>query len=122
MGNFLSKLKVRHLDGENWEILEEFSYHVGHVNSDEVITVPKGFVTDFASIPRICWSLIGSPTGKYGKAAVIHDWLYRKGIGTRKRADDIFLEGMEVLNISRIRRIVMYIGVRIFGFFCWKGK
>ena len=34
--------------------------------------VPKGFIHDFASIPRIFWPIL-SPTGPYSRSAVLHD-------------------------------------------------
>ncbi|EAA2596645.1 hypothetical protein DNM18_25345, partial [Salmonella enterica subsp. enterica] len=40
-------------------------------NSD-VIEVPKGFITDHATIPRIFWILL-PPDGRYAKAAIIHE-------------------------------------------------
>ena len=94
--------------------MEEFEYHVGDKESKEIILVPKGFITNFASVPRFFWSII-PPWGKYGKAAVIHDYLYYTKKYTRKRADEIFLEGMEVLGVSLWKRQVMYWAVRIFA-------
>ena len=76
MSAFTTPLKVEHIDGRYWRVLEAFEYRVGSEDSDEIISVPAGFVTDFASIPRFAWWLIGSPTGEYGKAAVKHDYLY----------------------------------------------
>ena len=115
MSKFTTPLIVEQIDGNNWRIVEEFEYCIGSKDSGDVITVPKGFITDFASIPRPFWSIIGHPAGKYGKAAVIHDYLYRNGIGTRKKADQIFLEGMKVLKVNVIKRNIMYYAVRIFG-------
>ncbi len=123
MAKFTDPLIVEHLDGRNWMVVEDFEYHVGSKDSKEVIEVEDGFITDFASIPRVFWIFLGSPAGgQYGKSAVIHDWLYRKGIGTRKRADEIFLEGMEVLNVNKVRRTLMFWGVRLFGWSSWQGK
>jgi len=45
-------------------------------------SVPAGYRTDFASIPRpIPWPLwpLLPPVGRSGKAAVIHDWLSENG-------------------------------------------
>jgi hypothetical protein len=39
------------------------------------VTVPVGFVTDFASIPRVFWSLL-RPDGVYTYPAIVHDFLY----------------------------------------------
>lgn len=122
MSSFTKALIVEHLDGKNWRVVEEFEYYIGKKENNNYIRIPKDFITDFASIPRIFWTIIGHPTGKYGKAAVIHDWLYRNGIGTRKEADKIFLEGMRFLKVFCIRRWIIYIAVRLFAFGSWKGK
>ena len=45
-----------------------FSY----ISSRGVVTVPAGFDTDGASVPRVFWSVL-DPFGPYFKAAVIHD-------------------------------------------------
>lgn len=36
--------------------------------------VPRGFITDFASVPKFLWWLFG-PTGLWTWAAILHDWL-----------------------------------------------
>ena len=121
MSSFTTQLSVSPLDdGKNWILNEEFSYHVGHKNSLEIITVPKGFKTDFASIPRIFWIFL-IPTGKCGKASVIHDYLYRttNHVYERKTVDDIFLESMKVLKVSYLQRKIIYYVVRLFGVFAW---
>jgi hypothetical protein len=61
-------------DGKNWVLQKNF----GFVDGSEAwqdISVEAGFVTDFASIPRPFW-VIYAKWGKYGRAAVVHDWLY----------------------------------------------
>lgn len=111
---------IGELIGDNkWKLVEPFEYHVGSYPSEEIITVPEGFVTDFASVPRVFWHLI-SPIDKHGKAAVIHDYLYRhKYQDDRKRCDDIFKEAMEVLHVSAWKIFCIYWAVRIFGQFKW---
>src|SRR5262249_35732270 len=42
---------------------------------EKSIMVPRGFVTDFASVPRLFWSLL-PPIGRYGYAALFHDYVY----------------------------------------------
>ena len=123
MSEFTDKLVVTPMpDGKHWELLKPFRYYVGEENSDEVIYVPSGFRTDFASIPRPFWSLIGAPWGKYGAAAVVHDWCYFRGIllYTRKRADEIFYEAMGVLGVPEWKRRTMYVAIRIFGGWGWR--
>ena len=118
MSSFTTPLIVRHINGKIWEVMEEFTYKV--FNSTAMITVPVGYITDFASIPRLCWRLIGYPAGKYGKAAVIHDFLYSSHRYSRKRSDEILYEAMGVSGVVRWRRKIIYWAVRMFGMFAWK--
>jgi hypothetical protein len=128
MSQFTTPLETEFLDGKFWRLVEAFEYHVGSEGSDEIIRVPVGFLTDFASIPKFGWSLIGHPAGEYGKAAVIHDWLYSENAGeqgddfkprTRKRSDQLFLEGMVVLGVAWWKRTLMYSAVRCCGWRAW---
>ena len=99
------------------ELLKPFRYY----GAPRLITAPAGFICDGASIPRWAWTTIGGPfTGKYREAAVIHDWLYRSGLVTRKEADKIFEEAMEILGVSLWRRKVMHRAVRIGAGKKWK--
>lgn len=86
------------------------------------VEVPKGTVTDGASIPRVFWSVL-SPFGEYFKAALPHDFLYtdKNKKFTRKEADDILLEGMEVLGVHPAKRFLIYRAVRWFGWRCYQG-
>lgn len=121
MSSFTSPLVVSPLsDGRRWRLVWSFTYHVGSEYSKDVIRVPAGFITDFASTPPHIWTII-PPWGKYGKAAIIHDYLYQTASRTRKEADDIFREAMEVLEVSKIRIFLMYWAVRLFGWLAYKG-
>jgi len=115
MSSFTTELKVRPLpDGRTWELLEEFDYYLGSPESGLFIRVPKGFITDFASVPRIFWPIL-PPWDKYGKAAVLHDYLYHSHRFIRLLCDAIFFEAMGVLGVSWWKRWVLYLGVRIGG-------
>lgn len=99
------------LDNRKFVILEDFSVTT---KDGEVITVPEGFVTDAASVPRLFWSFL-PPLGRYTKAAVVHDYLYRTHLKTKEEADKIFLWLMEDLGVEKVRRTVMYYAVKWFG-------
>jgi hypothetical protein len=131
MVKFENALDVRPLDdGRNWLVLEDFYYDtdvscgVTPSNVTHRIEVPAGFITDFASIPRPLWALVGGPAdGKYRKIAVIHDYLYRtRFIATRKQADDVLLEGMKFSGCSWFQRTIIYSGVRVGGSGSYKGE
>ena len=79
------------------------------------IWVPAGYVTDFASIPRVGRWLI-PPFGRHAIAAVVHDWLYSVGEpGRRGEADDIFRDALEELGVDIARRNIMHGAVTTFG-------
>lgn len=116
MSSFTKPLVLKFLDKKKnnkcwFELVEPFEYHVHSLNSGDVITVPEGYCTDFASVPRIFWSII-PPIGLYGKAAVIHDYLCDEQTRTRKEADLIFREAMSVLKVSPLQIFSMYYAVR----------
>ena len=83
-----------------------------------LITVPAGFETDFASIPRGLWNILPKH-GRQDKAAVLHDYLYVHNGVTRAEADALFREAMEAEGVGRVARNAMYLGVRIGGGRTW---
>ena len=122
MSRFTNILLVSPMaDGKRWIIRSDCGYDEGEEGSDESINVPVGFKTDFASIPRILWGVIPR-WGRYGNAAVVHDYCYWSQTYTRKRSDEIFMEGMTVLKVSSLLRHIIYFAVRIFGFLAWRNN
>jgi len=119
VSQFTTPLKVMPLENGRWELLEAFEYHVGSEDSTDVISVPVGFDTDFASIPRPLWPVFPPYDITHGKAAVIHDYLYRVQTRTRKQCDQIFLEAMTVLGAGWLKRTLMYQSVRWFAGGAW---
>ncbi|EAA7555622.1 DUF1353 domain-containing protein [Salmonella enterica] len=113
MSRFTTPAILEMLGHYNWRVHEPFAFYLSDDNSD-VISVPAGFVTDLATIPRIFWSVM-PPDGKYAKAAIIHDYLYDNALRTKKEADLIFLDGMTVLGVPKWKRTIMYWAVRLFG-------
>ena len=120
MSQFTEKLIVSlEKDGTHWTLEKDFEYYTDLLGERTYIKVPAGFITDFASIPKIFHSFI-KDKDKYNKAAVVHDWLYSCKIYDRKTADKIFLEAMKVLGIHPIKRYIFYWAVRLFGWTRWK--
>jgi hypothetical protein len=124
MSQFTTPLINEHIDGRLWKLAAPFEYHLGKYPVEflsDIIRVPVGFIHDFASIPRLFWAIL-PPTGLYGKAAVIHDYLYRVQTYSRKRADLIFLEAMEVLNVPKWKRVIIYRAVRLCGWNAYRKR
>jgi hypothetical protein len=104
----------------------------------DTLTVPTGFVTDFATVPRVLvWKTL--PYGPYTRAAVLHDWLLAelaewssgKVVGAQfyqgvahpiylgeppansRDCDGIFRRVMEDLGTSWLTRWQMWAAVRL---------
>ncbi len=128
-GRFSRSSRVEFLaDGRSVRIVREFSF----IRPDGGwIKVPRGFVCDGASIPRILWPLSGGPfEGKHRDAALVHDALYAshrcaKHTGDqfdRATADRVFYEAMRAGGVDAIRATCKYLAVRMFGGRAWNAK
>lgn len=103
-------------NGKLFRLLAALIYNT---KSKVKITVPAGFVTNFATWIR--------PTGRWIEATVVHDFLYSKegyeAYGfTRKEADEVFKEMMTRAGCPRWRINAFYYAVRVFGGFNYEGK
>jgi hypothetical protein len=94
MGQFNNKIMAEFNPPRKWTLGRDLSYTTNELSVDEIkalkdvgvkvkretnktetITVPKGFVTDLASVPRAMWWLIAP--FDVARAAIIHDLLYK---------------------------------------------
>ena len=121
MSSFTDELVVKKLKNGMWETARDFEYQVGKEGSGNIVKVPSGFKTDFASVPRPFWIII-PPDGQYTSAAVVHDYLYNIQDRPRVTCDAIFLEAMQVLGVPLWKRRIMYRAVRMFGWIPWNFK
>jgi len=117
MSIFKTNLDVRS-KGEFWKLLSPLIFESEEFGE---IVVPKGFLTNFASVPRIpvVYALFGNTSHS---SATLHDFLYSKDTDfTRKTADGIFIEAMRSRKQPKWRRVPMYWAVRLFGKWHYKG-
>lgn len=114
---FLDPIQAEKLDG-TWKLLAPLRYQSAVLRA--MIVVPAGFVTDFASSPRL--PLVYLLTGNTAHAAaVVHDYLYSlhlPGID-RSLADSLLYEAMVVSGEYRWRAWMMWSAVRMFGGAAW---
>lgn len=108
-GEFTSPLRVEVVNDGLYRLTEELVYRTA---AGEVIRVPAGFETDFASVPRVpfIYALFG---GKGAFAAVVHDYLCRaaKTLEERRKADDIFHEALLTQGFDESSAWVFFIAV-----------
>lgn len=119
---FLTSLKLLDIDGSKMQLTEPLYFYWGR--EPMTIMVPAGVISDFASVPRIFWPIIPR-SGKWNKAAVLHDAGYRNELVwpasgkrlkfSRETYDHMFLDALRAENVSFWRRAVLYLAVRLFG-------
>jgi len=107
----LNRLEVTPIGKTTWELISDFNISV----NERVYTIPKGFITDFASTPRISWVLFPSSEGLYKIPSVLHDWLYTSGEVDREYADKVFYYFMLQKGVNIIKARIIYYSVRLFG-------
>jgi hypothetical protein len=84
--------------------------------SGEVIPALPELEFDGASIPTLVWPLIGSPfTGKYRKAAVIHDTLCFVKDRPHREAHRVMYDACRALGVGRVRATLIYWALLVAG-------
>ena len=118
---YLGEIYTRYMAEEKKEQLFELQREIiVELSTSRHLEIPKYFVTDFASVPKFFWSIIG-PIGKFNLASVIHDYFYTYHTTTRALADKEFYLWMKFTNPKAyIRNTLMYWGVRLFGAKRWR--
>src|SRR5438045_305382 len=108
MGFIQGNVAAEEVDEDSWSLLRPVIYE----GRDQTFEVPVGFVTDFASVPAAFTWLVPR-YGVYTKAAVLHDFLCDGALVSRADADGIFRRSMRELEVSLLRRWVMWSAVRL---------
>lgn len=112
-------LKITPIWKNKWELLEDYTHDIKYGWMNFTITIPKGFIFDWASIPRIFY-IIGTPMSTDTIVpALIHDYLYRIQATSRSFADMFFFQIMKETDVSFIKRVLYYVWVRIWGWIAW---
>lgn len=84
------------------------------------ITVGKGFMTDFASIPKVMRWLFDPNGAPHQVAAVIHDYAYSTMPVTRVQADRLFRSACDAVGAPYVSSRVMFYALRVGGWFAWR--
>jgi hypothetical protein len=115
MSRFITPLRAEK-SGEYWTILQPLVYESDV--AQQVFAVPEGFVTDFASVPRLPLAFLLTGDSAH-EAAVIHDFLYSTNKVPRSLADRVFEEAAQVSGEPGWKAWLMWAGVRLGGWMAW---
>ncbi len=121
---FRSELDVRPFKPDEWVVLHELLWHDplgGNTPDGEpvIVSVPRGFITDLASIPRVLRGVLDA-NGLSRRPAVLHDYLYCSQPCSRAAADALFRRALAAEGVGLIARNFYYVGVRAGGALYWK--
>lgn len=85
------------------------------VNQEDFI-IPKGFVTDLASIPKPFWIVVSPAHSALMRASIVHDWFYKETCDfNRINTDLIFYHMLINEGLSIWESSIFYYAVRLFG-------
>lgn len=112
-GSYMLKVHNVDLKRRPFELVHAIAFTTA---AGRMISVPAGYRTDFASVPRFFRRLV-SPVGRHGKAAIVHDWLCdeRPHSCDHRTAANIFNEAMIALGVKSFRRKLMVAAVKLAG-------
>ena len=107
------------VDGKHLRTVILTSDLVFYTKFGDCITVPSGFESDGASVPKILWSAF-PPFDTYLPAAVVHDLLCVQSqteecMYTSREAASIFYEAMRACGVGITKAKMMCYAVRYFG-------
>jgi Protein of unknown function (DUF1353) len=112
-GRFIGDLTATMLDdGRNMRVKEPFTY----VDSNgERWDVPAGTETDGASVPRAFWVAYPPFTGKYRRAAVVHDYYCQTQERGWKVTHNVFYDAMLASGVDQNTAKAMWAAVYYMG-------
>lgn len=102
-----------------FDLDEPYSYTL---SNGFTVTVPEGFSTDFASIPRGFWNIWDKHDLRYRVPAIIHDYLYMTPhlVFSRAFADAEFRRMLIIEGVKPAQAWLFWAAIRIFGNTNWK--
>ena len=109
---FLTDLDTRNIGEQKHLLLSPLVYSTKLLPKNKnIITIPAGYITDFASFFLV----------KFGdKASTVHDYCYSERM-KRSKADAIYYEALISEGVSLVKSKACYYGVRAFGWYRYYG-
>lgn len=102
-----------------WELLAPLVYD--SEIAGRIFAVPAGFLSDFASVPRLPLAFLLTADSCH-EAAVIHDFIYSQQQVSRSVADAVFREAAGVSGEPGWKGWLMWAGVRLGGWVAWNDR
>lgn len=126
------------IGGKWWRLDGSYSIWFTYKGKRYRLTLPEGFVTDFASIPKLVWSILAPWDYQYTPACLPHDlgyelagsltvwwhngvtWTPKRLELTRRAVDDLMYWGMVARGTPKWKVNAIYSAVRMGGWLAWR--
>jgi hypothetical protein len=112
-------------DSRRFTLTEDFIY--ADTEKDIRVVVPKGFTTDWNSVPEPLWAYFAP--WEYPEAGLVHDWLYASPAGfssgalkpplSKAQCDDIHRRILDLKGCRWTKRQAIWSMLRAFGGHAW---
>lgn len=114
-------------DNRRFTLTNDFIY--ADNEKDIRVVVPKGFRTDWNSVPRALWTFFAP--WEYPEAGLVHDWLYASPSGLahpsgkplqpldKAACDDIHRRILDLKGCRWSKRQAVWLALRSCGSFAW---
>lgn len=111
MGEFIKECGFRLGNPGHFITTDDFIYRS---DVSGTVSIPKGFPTDFASIPNWVPRWLFDPLRHARLSSLPHDFLCRYATTYKERvtADHVFYEAMGDEGVKQWRRVIMFSAVR----------
>lgn len=112
----------------SWRLEEDYILYMPWLK--ETLLVPKGFIFDGASIPRLLWPIL-NPTGILFIGSLFHDFGYKYNgyvdenfkvvhqFSGQKFCDDLIRDISTYVNDSHLMEGISFYALRAFGWAAW---
>ena len=110
--NFLNELNLSPVTDGVFELERKFIIQI----DSETIIIPKGFQSDFASIPRVFWPVQSPYDYKNIAPAILHDYQYTCPNNlSRSKIDSIFYSALIDNRVNPVVAYAFWLAVRVGG-------
>lgn len=126
----LNRVLVKPFNKDRFEVATDYEFSIDIPVKNLSITrdivkgiIPRGYLTDGASIPRVFWCFYPPYRSEYFSACVIHDFLCSRAMHAEsikeayKKADRVLYEAMLSLGVSKMTSFIFWQWCDKFHFF-----
>ena len=105
-----------------WATTRNFKFYLDDNMEWEFIEVPSWYETDGASIPKFLCFLWSKVEPDSISSAILHNYLYHTQQYSLWKSDLIFLDALRVEWCNILKRYLLFIWVKLWGWIVWNYK